>query len=630
LVMLKLFRTFKFLKGIEKLRAQTFLLGTFVVAFLMIISNVLLPAVFKIYEASSLAAFWVLIWIVSVSYIIVKQRLFGIKHIMRIVLQTVVNFISLLLIFISGYLVAVALKINSFIESLVIMPIFIIAVVFFNAYNNFITSVIDKVLKISIASTRKVVDQFSKNTAVMLDINIVMKEFFEAMDKAFGVEKVFVRIAKSHLKEKYIERFSSSCSLTDATVDILVDNIDTLRKGKHFALFFFDDIKTLARELRVQDDKNELELILHEMVKNNIELIIVFNGVTGINGIILIQEREFSVPFTQEEVNFLESILSNLSLALGRSFLYQEVQNFNTTLQAEVNDATRSLNRRIKQLISIRKKEQDMLDIMGHELRTPATVIRLNSQMIDSVKNRIIPNIKDDAARGYFERGLPRIIESIDQEIGLIGVLLTSAKISGDRLVLNREKVDLPHAIDMGLHAHEPQLEKKNLKVEFDMPKENEMLPHHYIFADRIRVQQIIDNLIGNAVKYTDAGKITVRIYPNKEDKNFVEISIKDTGRGIPKDDLGKLGEKFYRVDQYIKDKETKDIVRPGGTGLGLFVAFELVKAHDGKIWVESEFGKGSTFFFTLPIFDAKKHVSIAPSDNKNVFERSKVLDMEG
>jgi len=112
---------------------------------------------------------------------------------------------------------------------------------------------------------------------------------------------------------------------------------------------------------------------------------------------------------------------------------------------------------------------------------------------------------------------------------------------------------------------------------------------------DEDRIRQIIENLLGNALKFTsEGGEVTVSATLRKNEKEYVEVSVSDTGCGIPRGDLKKIFDKFKRANAGRE--------RTGGTGLGLSIAKHITAAHGGEIWVESEPGKGSTFFFTLPV----------------------------
>lgn len=121
--------------------------------------------------------------------------------------------------------------------------------------------------------------------------------------------------------------------------------------------------------------------------------------------------------------------------------------------------------------------------------------------------------------------------------------------------------------------------------------------PLYYVLADPDRMREVITNVFDNGVKYTDSGKISLGLTGNTE---VVQIYVRDTGAGIPPEDISHLFQKFYRVD----NSATRTI---GGTGLGLFICRKIVELYHGRIWVESKMGEGSTFFINLPRIDSRK-----------------------
>jgi two-component system phosphate regulon sensor histidine kinase PhoR len=145
--------------------------------------------------------------------------------------------------------------------------------------------------------------------------------------------------------------------------------------------------------------------------------------------------------------------------------------------------------------------------------------------------------------------------------------------------------------------------EKKGLHMQFvmgaaDQPvnaegkTDNRMIkPLYYVYADPDRFREVITNLFDNAVKYTESGTVSIGLTGNTE---VVQLYVRDTGPGIPAEDISHLFQKFYRVD----NSATQTI---GGTGLGLFIARKIIELYEGRIWVESTLGEGSTFFINLP-----------------------------
>jgi hypothetical protein len=140
------------------------------------------------------------------------------------------------------------------------------------------------------------------------------------------------------------------------------------------------------------------------------------------------------------------------------------------------------------------------------------------------------------------------------------------------------------------------QADKKSIHLEMEVERD---LPS--VYGDREKVEQILTNLIGNAIKFTpEGGRVTVSARLSDRIRNAVGISIHDTGIGIPKDQFEKVFEKFHQVESPLHHSA-------GGTGLGLAITKGLVEAHQGQIWVESEEGKGSRFTFTLPLLRGEK-----------------------
>lgn len=143
-----------------------------------------------------------------------------------------------------------------------------------------------------------------------------------------------------------------------------------------------------------------------------------------------------------------------------------------------------------------------------------------------------------------------------------------------------------------------PKAQEKGLGLSYEKPEGTTPLA----IADETRLREILINLVGNALKYTDKGKVWVTVdttVPHQEgiDKPMLQINIHDTGRGISQENISKLFTKFGKLTQgsFVKSAEE------GGTGLGLYIAKGMIELHGGKVWVESEEGKGSTFSFTIP-----------------------------
>lgn len=260
------------------------------------------------------------------------------------------------------------------------------------------------------------------------------------------------------------------------------------------------------------------------------------------------------------------------------------------------------------------KQRADFISTASHEMRTPVAAIE---GYLALALNEKVSTI-DTRARGYLEKA-----HTSTQHLGkLFQDLLTSSKAEDGRLSNH------PQVVEMGAYLQQLTddlkfaAEKKGLFVDFLVGSSNDAIdatnkdtvnthvlkPLYYVFADPDRMREVITNLFDNACKYTEQGKISIGL---TGDNDVVQLYVRDTGAGIPADDIPHLFQKFYRVD----NSATRTI---GGTGLGLFICRKIVELYKGRIWVESEIGKGSTFFINLPRLSIQRAESLQSEESKS------------
>ncbi|MBQ8758982.1 MAG: HAMP domain-containing protein, partial [Clostridia bacterium] len=234
----------------------------------------------------------------------------------------------------------------------------------------------------------------------------------------------------------------------------------------------------------------------------------------------------------------------------------------------------------ITQNALLEKNRREFIANVSHELRTPLT----------SVKGATETIIEDpDMPESIKQRFLGIVINESDRMTRIVQDLLVLSRLDNRRMTWRPTKFDLFAATDGMCSALEAEAKAHGHTLTLE-PEESAPMP---IFADKERIEQVITNIIGNAIKYTpDGGKISVAVFEN--DAAEYVISVSDTGVGIPKEDLEHIFERFYRVD---KSRSTD----AGGTGLGLSIAKDIIDAHGGTITMDSEYGKGTTVTITLP-----------------------------
>jgi signal transduction histidine kinase len=225
------------------------------------------------------------------------------------------------------------------------------------------------------------------------------------------------------------------------------------------------------------------------------------------------------------------------------------------------------------------KHKSEFLANMSHELRTPLNAVLGYAELIQ------------DGIYGEVPAKMQEVLERIQQNgrhlLGLINAVLDLSKIEAGQLTLSPVDYSMRELVLDVVSATEALAAEKKLVLEVDVPAE---LPRGW--GDERRLTQVLMNLVSNAIKFTDAGSVSIRA--KVEDGSFL-VAVSDTGVGIDPGDQERVFEEFQQVDSSSTRKK-------GGTGLGLAIARRIVELHGGRIWVESMPGQGSTFAFTLPL----------------------------
>jgi two-component system phosphate regulon sensor histidine kinase PhoR len=230
---------------------------------------------------------------------------------------------------------------------------------------------------------------------------------------------------------------------------------------------------------------------------------------------------------------------------------------------------------RIKELENLRT---EFVANVSHELRTPLSTIKGSAEtLLDGAMN--------DAHQCV--RFLQKIDKNSDRLLFLIEDLLVISRLESGQVALNLHPVDLRDLAQRVLDDLAPRAASRKATLDNKIPAQT------VVWADAERLQQVLSNLADNAIKYGRAGGC-VTVQARESVPDAIEVSVADDGPGIPPDAIGRVFERFYRVDR-ARSRES------GGTGLGLAIVKHIVQAHGGEAWVRSEWQKGATFYFTVP-----------------------------
>ncbi len=628
LVIIILIQMFRSTNKLIKQRFQYILGGTVTSILWVLVTNAIIPAL-GIAEIRVLGPIGLIFMLVFSSYALYSNRLLRFR---RIIERIFYHF--LLWVFVYSLIIMVSFIQDFYWESRLYKDFYIgnVLIAFILSFICYYTPIILRKFLIRVGLYYKdpveMRENLLKDLSMELNLSEITSQTLSVFDKVFQIKVASISLINEDRDIVFAEGNFKNDSLSKVdskSISIILKYLKEGLDGKMSPI-------TLSELNIIKTYGKEEERVRRFMDDNEIELIFPFYGKTEIMGLLFLGEKGNRKAYTVGDMEFLKSIIGFLSASFGRALLYQEVEKFNRTLKQKVEKATKELRKKNKRLEEARRKERDMMDIMGHELRTPASVVKINADMLKMARKRVDKKDKQSCTTflKQLDKSLPRIKDAIENELRLINILLTSAKMEGNRLELHKNEVDMLKLIDRGVHSQEKDAEKKNLTLAYKKLEEPQEFPT--VYADQVRLQEVLYNLINNAVKYTKEGGVTVK--PKlTEDGKYVKVSIEDTGVGIPEEEISKLGRKFYRVGQYInqqdedssktkKEEKRPDIVRPGGTGLGLYVTFELIKAHDGKIDIDSEVGKGSTFTFTIPVYDPDKHEKKEEKQIKDVFTR--------
>ncbi len=294
---------------------------------------------------------------------------------------------------------------------------------------------------------------------------------------------------------------------------------------------------------------------------------------------ILLLESPHPQAFSAEEGEFLLRLVEHAAIAITNAQLYEAVQ--------EANQA-----------------KSEFVSFVAHELKTPMTAIR---GYADLLRSGVVGELNDN------QRNFLDIIRTnVERMSALVSDLADISRIEAGRLRLNFQRVSVPRTVHEVVQSLGPQIQAKDQELTLEIPED---LPP--VWADPMRLAQILTNLVSNAHKYTPSGgriwvraEVTANRWDPEGPPQVVHLQVRDTGLGIHPDEQARIFQRFFRSET---DRDARE--QPG-TGLGLYITKSLVEMQGGKIWFESVYRQGTTFHFTVPVATAA-HSAPTPGEGE-------------
>jgi len=543
----------------EKQQLKFLFAGLFLTTGFAVITNLFVPLLTGYYDIQRLGPIGTVFMVATISYAIIKHRLMDIRLII-VRSVTYILLITVLGIFYSGSTFAISSIISRQMgqtADLLLSTFFaLIIALTFQPLRLFLEKITSNIFYKDRYDSQELLNTLSHTIATTLTLSDLTFKVLEVVTTQMKISRAFIVTTRN--KKLYI--------------------IESHHKTKRIAISA-DEFEKFQSETNVVVFEEVPEGSTKEFMRQNeIAAILPLRTREHYIGLFLMGTKSSGDIYFDQDISVLEIIGPELAIALQNAQRFEEISDFNITLQEEVKRATGELRIANEKLKELDRLKDEFVSLASHELRTPMTAIKGHLWMVIN-KHKIPPATKEELDKAY---------ASTERSIAMVSDMLDISRIEAGRLTLEPIELDL---VKLGKEIASdlaPKIQEKKLTV--TIPEGADFR----IKADDAKTRQVIINILGNALKFTpEGGKITLGF---KVKDNFVETSITDTGVGIKKEDLPKLFSKFGRLDNSLSSVSASP-----GTGLGLYISKKIIELSGGKIWAESEVGKGSTFIFSLP-----------------------------
>jgi signal transduction histidine kinase len=558
-------------KGVKQKQLRYIFYAALISSSLAMVTNLSLPII-GITQYIWLGPLFTLAYVLIVSLSIIKHQLFDLRAAFARTFAYVTSTgtiiaIYLLILYIFSGSNLLSSNLTSTQRAIYIL-IAVLTAILFQPLKKFFDKLTNKIFYRDSYDPQSLIDELNKTLVNTVDIetlltksSLIIQENLRTVYCTFFIRETSYfpnRIIGAHRQNPEVKKLEIINQLAPKT-----------HKKVHNAAYESNDPEII--DLNKVLKENEFEIMARLVNTLDFE-------VRGI-GYIFIGPKRSGAPFSHQDMKILEIIANELVIAVENVQRFEEIEQFNVTLQKKIDEATKELKQSNDKLRALDEAKDEFVSMASHQLRTPLTSIKgYLSMVLEGDAGEITDTQKKMLGQAFF---------SSQRMVYLISDLLNVSRLKTGKFVIETKPVYLPDIVESEIEQLHEGASAKNLKLTFTKPKSFAKMT-----LDEMKLRQVIMNFTDNAIYYTPSGgKINVEL---KETAKSVEFTVKDSGIGVPKDQQHKLFTKFYRADNARK-------ARPDGTGLGLFMAKKVIIAQGGSMIFESKEGKGSTFGFSFP-----------------------------
>ncbi len=580
----KLWLAYKTVQGIKKMQIKYFLIG---MAVSFAGGGLSFLPVYKI-DIYPFLNILVFLYPIIIGYAMFKYRLMDIRVAARGIfiyagLAVFAYAVFYLIAWIYQEFLGDVFSPQGLLAGLIIAPLFVLVLF---GVNRGLRGLADRHLFSSLSNYQNTLRQLTRELNYHVDLDDLVNLIVSTTQRTLGTPRAGVLLANidnDHIKFDIaqVTGFDEQNGISLVRDNFLTQHLRNTQKP-----LVRDELHLLIRDSRTRQEKEGFENLLNQMIK--IEAFLCLPLINGgrLIGIIVLGEKTSSDAYTKEELELLDTMAQQAATAIENAQLYSQIQELNQDLEQKVEKQTKELQEKNRDLEKLLKIRSEFLDIAAHQLRTPVSVILGN---ISILQEEDLQDLSEEQKKKLF-RGIYKKSRKLE---AVIRNILTAFEVDSEEFSLEEdmlEPIDLVRLVEKELEEVRKTFDLQKVAVHFYRP--SELFPP--VASNRYYLEQVILCLLDNALNFTPEGKVEIFLERKEE---FIKLTIKDSGIGIPESDHDRLFHKFSRGEKAVN-------TYPHGSGLGLFIVKKVVEAHPGgQITIESTSQNGSTFSVTLPIY---------------------------